>query len=133
VIVTFLYTHCPDVCPVIAGNLNLVLRSAVARRTGLRVLAVSVDPRRDTPAAVRRYVRERGLLPAFHYLIGSRAQLQRVWKAFHIAQLAGPAGTVTHTAIELVIDPNGRERVTYGSDVKSAWVIHDLVALEAAR
>ena len=133
VIVTFLYTHCPDVCPVIAGNLNIALKSPVARRAGLRVLAVSVDPERDTRTAARRYVRDRALLPSFHYLIGSRAQLQRVWRAFHIAVLAGPKGTVTHTAVELLIDPRGRELLSYGSDVKAAWVVHDLGLLEASR
>jgi protein SCO1/2 len=130
VIVTFLYTQCPDVCPVIAGNLNVALKSAVARRTGLRVLAVSVDPKRDTRAAVRRYVRERGLLPSFRYLTGSRSQLQRVWDAFHIAALAGPKGTVTHTTVEFLVDPRGREVLTYGSDVRAAWVVHDLELLE---
>src|SRR5687767_14836715 len=44
VLMTFLYTWCPDVCPVIAGNLNQALRSPAAKRAGLRVLSVSVDP-----------------------------------------------------------------------------------------
>jgi len=130
VVVTFLYTHCPDVCPVIAGNLNTALKSPVARRAGLRVLAVSVDPRGDTAAAVRRYVRERRLLPTFHYLIGTRARLGRVWKAFRIAVLAGPQATVTHSTVQFLIDPQGRERLTYGSDVTAADVIHDLKRLE---
>src|SRR5215471_8706336 len=54
VMLTFLYTTCPDVCPVIAGNLNTALRSPTAKQAGLRVLAVTVDPQRDTPAAARR-------------------------------------------------------------------------------
>ena len=114
----------------IAGNLNAALKSPVARRLGLRVVAISVDPRRDTRAAVRRYVRERGLLPSFRYLTGSRAQLERVWKGFHIAVLDGPKGTVTHSAVQFLIDPRGRELLTYGSDVKAAEVIHDLELLE---
>jgi protein SCO1/2 len=130
VVVTFLYTHCPDVCPVIAGNLNTALKSPVARRAGLRVLAVSVDPKGDTAEAVRRYVRERRLLPTFHYLIGTRARLGRVWKAYRIAVLAGPQATVTHSTVQLLIDPRGRERLTYGSDVTAADVIHDLRRLE---
>jgi cytochrome oxidase Cu insertion factor (SCO1/SenC/PrrC family) len=92
-----------------------------------------VDPERDTRAAAGRYVRERGLLPSFRYLVGSRAQLRRVWKAFRIAVLAGPRGTVTHTAVELLIDPRGRELLSYGSDVRAAWVVHDLRLLEASR
>jgi cytochrome oxidase Cu insertion factor (SCO1/SenC/PrrC family) len=75
-------------------------------------------------------VRERGLLPSFRYLSGSRAELQRVWKAYHIAALAGPKGTVTHSAVEFLIDPRGREVLTYGSDVQAAWVVHDLALLE---
>ena len=51
VIVTFLYTYCPDVCPVIAGNLNAALGAPPHAAAGLRVLSVSVDPARDTPAA----------------------------------------------------------------------------------
>jgi protein SCO1/2 len=129
-IVTFLYTRCPDVCPVIAGNLNAALKTPVARRTGLRVLAISVDPGRDTPAAVRTYVRERGLVPSFRYLTGSRAQLERAWKGFHIAVLDGPKGTVTHSAVQFLIDPGGRELLTYGSDVTAAEVVHDLKLLE---
>jgi protein SCO1/2 len=60
VIVTFLYTHCPDVCPIIAGNLNRALKTATAKQAGLTVLAVSVDPKGDTAAAVRKYIAERG-------------------------------------------------------------------------
>ena len=132
VIVTFLYTRCPDVCPVIAGNLNTALATPAARQAGLRVLAVSVDPKGDTPAAVRAYVRSHRLLPAFRYLIGSPAALRRVWRTWHVAALAGKQGTVTHTAIEFLIDPKGQEVLTYGSDVRSAWVVHDLKALQAA-
>src|SRR5262245_41609611 len=57
-VVTFLYTHCPDVCPLIAANLNQAIQTPAGRRAGLHVLAVSVDPARDTPAAVRRYARD---------------------------------------------------------------------------
>ena len=57
VLVTFLYTHCPDVCPLIASNLNGAVRALGARGKNVRVLAISVDPKGDTPAAVRAYVK----------------------------------------------------------------------------
>jgi protein SCO1/2 len=126
VILTFLYTYCPDVCPVIAGNLNAALRSAPARRAGLRVLVVSVDPKRDTPTAVRRYARRHRLLPAFHWLLGSRAQLQRVWRSYKVAVLPGPKGTITHSTFQLLIDPQGRERLVYNSTARTADFVHDL-------
>jgi protein SCO1 len=130
VLLTFLYTTCPDVCPVIAGNLNQALRSPVARRTGLRVISISVDPKRDTPAAARRYAREHGLLPTFRWALGTRAELARVWDAYDVAVLPGPKRTVSHSALQLLVDPEGRERLVYDSTVKAADVVHDLKLLE---
>ncbi len=129
VIVTFLYTHCPDVCPIIAGNLNQTLKTAAARSAGLRVVAISVDPTGDTEAAVRKYVQARGLVSTFHYLIGTRAQLAPVWKAFHIAAVPGSKGSVTHDAFEILVDPSGQERLIYDKDVKPGDIVHDLAIL----
>jgi protein SCO1/2 len=128
-VVTFLYTRCPDVCPLIAAHLNAALVSATGRRLGLRVLAVSVDPTHDTPAAVRRYVADHRLAPAFRWLIGSPAYLARVWRAYHVAALPGPHGTVTHSSVSFLIDPNLRERLLYDKTVTTADVLHDLRAL----
>jgi protein SCO1/2 len=128
-VVTFLYTHCPDVCPVIAGTLNRVLQTPAARRARLRVLAVSVDPKGDTPASVARFVSEHRLVPAFRYLTGTRAQLRPVWSAFHIASTPGPNGTVSHSAFEILVDPQGRERLLYDSNVTSAAIVQDLAQL----
>ncbi|MEI8104490.1 MAG: SCO family protein [Actinomycetes bacterium] len=130
VIITFLYTKCPDVCPLIAGHLNGALRTAAAKRAGLRVLAVSVDPVGDTPAAARRYVRERALLPTFSYLIGSEAQLAPVWADYHVAAVPGPSGTITHGAFEMLIDPQGQERVWFESTASTADFLHDLALIE---
>lgn len=125
-VVTFLYTYCPDVCPVIAGNLNAALQTAPARRAGLRVLAVSVDPERDTPAAARRYSRDHHLSAKFVWLLGTRAELQRAWRAFNVAVLPGKKRTVTHSTFEILIDPEGHERLLYDSKVQTADLVHDL-------
>ena len=126
VVVSFLYTHCPDVCPVIADNLN----RALARNRGLTVLAVSVDPKGDTPGSVRRFVRAHRLRPGFRYLTGTRAQLQPIWNAYHLAVM--PGTTVAHSAFELLVDRRGDERLLYDSQVKGGDVARDLRALEAS-
>ena len=97
VLVTFIYTHCPDVCPLITQNLNAALRViGPSARQKVRVLAVSVDPVGDTPRAVRAYIREKHLFPQFQYLIGSRAELRRVWKAWHVlAVQSSPTSSTT--------------------------------------
>ena len=128
-IVAFLYTNCPDVCPLIAQNLNLALRQLKpAERARVRVLAVSVDPKGDTPKAVRRFVYAHRLLPEFRYLTGTRAQLAPVWRAFHVGVSDNPE-SVDHSAYELLVDREGRGRVIYDAQVRAADVVHDVRAL----
>src|SRR5438270_13471560 len=129
VLVTFLYTHCPDVCPLIAQNLNTALRALGKDAAGVRVLAVSVDPKGDTVAAVRAYRARMHLLPEFRYLIGTRAQLRRVWLRWNVIAVADKAELVDHVAYTALVDPSGQERVLYGAQVHAADVVHDLRAL----
>ena len=130
VMMTFLYTWCPDVCPVIAGNLNTALRSPTAKQAGLRVLSVSVDPKRDTPAAVRKYVRDHGLLPTFRWALGNEQQLSEVWRAYKIVVMPDVKDTVSHSTVQLLIDPTGHERLVYDAHVQAADVIADLKTLQ---
>lgn len=128
-LVTFLYTHCPDVCPLIAQNLNAALRRLGPARARVRVLAVSVDPQGDTAPAVRAYAKRLGLLPEFRYLIGTRAELQRVWAAWHVLSVRQQPGLVDHVAYTALVDPAGDERVLYDSGVRAGQVVHDLRVL----
>jgi protein SCO1/2 len=131
VLVTFLYVHCPDVCPLIAQNLNAALRQLGPRRSRVRVLAVSVDPKGDTPAAVKRYVSARRLLPQFRYLIGARAKLAPVWASYHVLSVSQKPDVVDHVAYTVLIDPKGRMRLLYDAQVKARQVVHDLRLLAA--
>jgi protein SCO1/2 len=124
-VVAFLYTHCPDVCPVIASNLGVALR----RLPNLRVLAISVDPKNDTPASVRAFLRAHRLPPSFRYVTGTRAELAPVWARYHVAAIAGARPIVSHTAFELLVDPQGRERVLYDAQVQPADISADVERL----
>jgi len=128
-IITFLYTNCPDVCPLIASNLGQVQRQLAGDGTKVSVLGVSVDPKRDTSAAVRQFIRLHRLSPDFHYLTGTRAQLAKVWKAYGILVRPGKLDTVDHAAYEMLVDPKGRARLIYNPTVKAADVVHDIKAL----
>jgi protein SCO1 len=126
VLVTFIYTHCPDVCPLITANLNSAVRALGPKGKDVRVLAVSVDPKGDTPAAVRAYAKRMHLVPEFRYLIGSAAALRRAWAAWHVLSVRQSPGVVDHVAYTALVDPEGKERVLYGSDVHARDVVHDL-------
>ncbi len=132
VIVAFLYTRCPDVCPLIAENLNLALRMLGSKARAVRVLAISVDPEGDTPAAVRRYVRAHRLLPEFRYLRGTPEQLEPVWKAYGVGADTNRLGLVDHSAHELLVGPDGTGRVVYDARVKASDVVHDVRALDGS-
>jgi protein SCO1/2 len=131
VILTFLYTHCPNVCPIIAGQLNQTLRDlSPTVRSQVRVLAISVDPKGDTHAAVAKFIAEHRLLPQFLYLTGSAPTLERIWTGYHIASTQTAKGLVVgHTAISILLDRSGQPQAIYGSDVSPAQVLHDLHVL----
>ena len=130
VVIAFLYVHCVDVCPLIAENLNQALRDLTPEeRAAVRVLAISVDPKGDTVQAVRSYAAIHQLLPQFHYLIGSRAELEPVWQAYGVAALPGGPGLVDHSAYELLVAADGKGRVRYDSAVRPEPVAADIRAL----
>jgi protein SCO1 len=129
VLLTFLYVNCPDVCPLIATNLNTALRAIGPARRDVRVLAVSVDPKGDTPKAVRAYVRQRALLPQFRYLLGTPSQLRDVWAKYNVTAVARSPEVVDHVAYVVLIDREGRRRVIYDTQVKARQVVHDLRVL----
>jgi protein SCO1 len=131
-LVTFIYTHCPDVCPLITSNLNTVLRT-LGPKANVEVLAVSVDPKGDTPAAVHAYEKAKHLEPAFHYLIGTRAQLRQVWAAWHVLAVDQKPDVVDHVAYTALVDPTGKERVLYDAQVNAQQVLHDLRLLKTQR
>jgi protein SCO1/2 len=126
VLLTFLYTNCPDVCPLITQNLNQALQMLGAKRDEVRVLAISVDPEGDTPKAVDAYAKAHHLLPEFHYLIGTREELTQVWKEYDVAAVASDPELVDHTAYTMLVDENGDGRVIYDAGVKAKDVVHDV-------
>jgi len=126
VLLTFLYTNCPDVCPLITQNLNQALQMLGSKRDDVRVLAVSVDPEGDTPEAVDAYAKAHHLLPEFHYLIGTRDELMQVWKNYDVAAVASDPELVDHTAYTMLVDQSGQGRVIYDASVKAKDVVHDV-------
>ena len=126
VLVTFLYTNCPDVCPLITQNLNQALQMLGSRRDDVRVLAISVDPEGDTPESVDKYAKAHHLLPEFHYLIGTRDELTEVWKDYDVAAVASDPELVDHSAYTMLVDRSGEGRVIYDAGVKAKDVVHDV-------
>jgi protein SCO1 len=133
VLVTFIYTHCPDVCPLIVGNLHSVQAQLGPEARKLQIVAVSTDPRGDTPATVRRFLRQHAMTGRMEYLLGSSRQLERVWKAWGIVAKRDKktAEFVEHSALIYGIGASGRLLTLYPSNFKPASVVHDVPLLAA--
>jgi protein SCO1/2 len=132
VAVTFGYTACPDVCPLLAAHFALVqqeLPAAARQRTGL--LFITTDPEHDTPAVLRAYGSRLGAdFTTWKFLTGGLAELRPVWLGFgvRVAKLAG--GRVDHTLLTTLVDAEGIRRVNYyGTRWQPQALVRDLLAL----
>jgi protein SCO1/2 len=128
VALTFLYTNCPDVCPLTATRFRAAQTELQGDATRVTFIAVSVDPDRDTPQAVQAFSAAHGLASNWFYLVGGRAQLSPVWAAYGIGVQAGSAA-VTHNDAVYLIDARGRERVLLHSEDLVTNLTNDLRAL----
>ena len=132
VILTFLYTHCPDQCPLTAEKLHAVMLNLGSQAQNVAVLAVSTDPQRDTIAAATTFSNAHRMLDYWHYLIGTHAQLSPIWSSYAVYAAPTPTangGTVSHTTAIFIIDKQGRERIFLGGDATSAQITADLQVL----
>lgn len=135
VVLSFLYTHCPDVCPLTAERFRQARQQLTDDERDRTVfIAVSVDPRQDTPEAVQAFARDHGLAKGFAFLVGGQAQLQPVWSAYGIRIETDPSVTgVGHSDAIYLLDRKGRARVLVHSDIAADALAGDLKVLAAER
>ncbi len=132
VFVTFLYTHCPDVCPLETAELhNTLARLGPERSKQLQIIAVSVDPKRDTRQAVAKFVNEHGMTGRMKYLIGDTRELAQVWEAWNVGSEPDSVNPefVAHSALIYGISASGKLTTIYPSNFKPNEIVHDLPKL----
>ncbi len=131
----FGFLNCPDFCPTHLSRQLEVMRLLGADAGKLQTIFVSVDPQRDTPAAIKAYLA--GFHPSFIGLTGTQAQLManaKEFKSFFAkAQMPNSAVgyTVDHTTNTLVFDPAGQLRLILKHELGAAEVAADLKRLLA--
>jgi len=156
VVLTFLYTECPDVCPIVANHLRDVAASLREGGSETAIVIISVDPEDDTVKAVLEYSERWGMTDRWSYLVGEEATLKEVWKAYYIdPYVHGPAranagsqpapiggsgsggvsalveqtGRVIHSAPIYIIDGDGIMRSVFTLPVESKDIVHDVQLL----
>ena len=129
VLLYFGYTHCPDQCPTTLATLANALHTLGPQASQVRVLFVSVDPRRDTTAVLKRYVSNFG--PDFVGLRGDQAELTRLSKRYRIAyhyETPDKYGDyeVDHSTAVFVFGRHGRARLLALSTNTAPQIASDL-------
>lgn len=129
----FGFTHCPDVCPTTLTEMTNHLASLGPDADRLKVVFVTVDPERDTPAQIKAYLssfdaRIIGLTGSIDQIAAATA----LWKAFY-NRLPESHGsyTIVHSAYVYLVDRKGRTTGTMGFNDPEAEQLKKLRALLA--
>jgi protein SCO1/2 len=128
VVVTFLYTTCRDSCPLTTQQIRAALDDL---GRDVPVIAVSVDPAQDTARRARAFTVKQQMTGRMRWVLGTTAQLQRIWRAYGVAPQTAHA---EHSASTVVIDGRGRQRVGFATSVLTPEALaHDIEALQRER
>ena len=137
VVVFFGFTQCPDVCPTTLATLTEAMRRLGPDAARVQVLFVTVDPERDTPELLAKYVP--AFDPSFIGLYGDAEATARTAKEFKVFYKKVPGSSPTnysvdHTAALYIYDPSGRLRLFAKHAQGADALAHDIkLLLEQAR
>lgn len=137
VMLYFGYTNCPDTCPLTLAKLGRAVRALkpdIARQ--VRILFVTVDPKRDTLARLAAYTRAFG--PEFTGLRPTPSELSTVTQRYRVTYSYGKPDangdyTVTHSSGVFIFDRHGKARLLATFKTKAPAIAHDLKALAALK
>src|SRR3954451_10606537 len=120
-IVTFLYTHCQDTCPVTASTVRGALDQL---GHDVPAYAISDDPANDTPDSARAFLSRNHLTGRMHFLLRPGPALQQLWTQFGIRP---QERDLEHTAYVVLLDRTGRQRIGFPADkLTPEGLAHDL-------
>lgn len=122
----FGFTSCPEVCPTTLATLARARRKLGATADGLQVVYVTVDPRRDSPARMRAYLKE--FDPSFVGATGTAQQLAKVRGDYGIAAKKVGSG-FDHSSFVYLIDRAGRLRALSPYGRSADDLAHDVAIL----
>jgi protein SCO1/2 len=125
VVYAFVYSTCRDTCPAEVQTIRGALDDL---RRDVPVMGVSVDPANDTPRRAIAFLLDQKMTGRMRFLLGTRVQLEPVWKAFGIRP---ESARLEHSAHVVLADARGRQRIGFPfAELTEARLAHDLARLE---
>jgi protein SCO1 len=133
-VLTFLDAQCKESCPLIAASAPRALARLDAEDRGrVAFVAISTDPREDTPAAVRSFLRRYGAEGTLEYLIGPEGSVRRAWQDYGVLASEVTGSDTMHSAPVRIYAPGGEwvSSLGAGADLSPRNLAHDIeVALD---
>lgn len=132
VLLYFGFTHCEDLCPTTLTTLTAALHRMGNDATRVRILFVSVDPQRDSPALLRQFATH--FAPQVIAASGSDAQLQQLAKRYRVTYSYGDKDRegnyeVYHSSAIFVFDGRGKVRLLLDQQLGAVNIAEDLEQL----
>jgi protein SCO1/2 len=136
-LVFFGFTNCPDVCPTTLALLTQVQKKVAlpgSDLASLKVALISVDPERDTPEQMGKYLASFG--GDLIGLTGTAPEIVKAQRSFGVAaarvDLAGGGYTMDHSATVFVLDAQGRKVAVFTPPLRAEALGRDLEKLAPA-
>jgi protein SCO1 len=130
--VTFIYTSCPDICPLLTQKMVQV-QGALGTDFGPRIafVSITVDPENDTPDVLKNFAAAVGANSAgWAFLTGPPAAVRAVIGQYGAVAFKNSDGGIDHTALTSLVDRHGMLRVQYaGIQWQAEELLHDLQTL----
>ena len=133
-LVFFGFTYCPDYCPTTLNGLAATQAQLGDEAKDLQILFVSIDPERDTPAAMKTYLSLDGYPKGVIGLTGTPAQVKTAADAYRVVYQKVGAGedyTMNHSTLVYLMGPDGKFRVPLQHDLgpeRTAQIIRQTMA-----
>jgi len=134
-LVSFVFTTCSGSCPATThrmGSVQQALKDRGLLEGGrVRLLSITLDPARDTPDVLRRYMKLYDAdSSSWTFLTGTRQRIDKVIAAWGMWAKPVANGQLDHPSRVFLVDRQGRIREIYNLDfLKAPWVVEDIEAL----
>ncbi len=112
---TFIYTECPDICPLLTQKMVQV-QDELGTEFGKKIafVSISLDPEHDTPEVLKDYAQFWGAKPeGWSFLTGSLEAVRDVTRHYGVFFAKKEDGSVEHSQLTTLIDADGQMRVQY--------------------
>ena len=137
-LVSFIFTNCPDICPLITHNFQLIQQKVKENKIeNVSFAAISFDPERDTPSILKKFAEVRNLnLSNYNLFSGKKEKIKSLMETFHIVAIASdttftddgdPVYFFMHTDRITLVDQDQNIRKSYrGSEINLEEIINDI-------